>query len=267
MLVTSTRYMHTVTYIQCLHSIVKKKKQICLLVAARNAAKPNEPKTRHQKLKQKKKEIPREHLIIHFSSRAVPCCFARVRYPLQARYTTPPPAILPNLGGLICIPTTSACVSTMATTTDKADSTKSQNKNTKTGRELASCTVRSPPFAYAHLSAVTEPGPGQGPGPGSAMDLDAGLDALQVRAYCTSALRQFLGDTGAAVSVDILALDSTDCWVRVPQQDLSAFAAAITAYSGLPRGAGVTTVLRLRACGDWLGSLLGRTEQQELWVA
>jgi len=99
------------------------------------------------------------------------------------------------------------------------------------------------------------------------MSLDSDLDALQVRAYCTSALRQFLGDTGAAVSVDILAVRDSNVWVRVPQADLGGFSAAMTAYGGMARGGGVTTVLRLRACGDWLGSLLGRTEQHELWAS
>jgi ribonuclease P/MRP protein subunit POP8 len=99
------------------------------------------------------------------------------------------------------------------------------------------------------------------------MSIDSSLDALQVRAYCTSALRQFLGDTGAAISVDILAVRNDDIWVRVPRADLAGFSAALTAYGGMARGRGVTTVLRLRACGDWLGSLLGRAEQQELWAS
>ncbi|KAK3359279.1 hypothetical protein B0T25DRAFT_93001 [Lasiosphaeria hispida] len=134
-------------------------------------------------------------------------------------------------------------------------------------RELASCTVKSPPFAYIHLTSLTTAP--HLPPPGTA-ELDitpsASLDALQVRAYCTSALRQFLGDTGAAIAVDLLALRGADCWVRVPRPDLGAFAAAITAYSGVAREGEGVMILQLRACGDWLGSLLGKAEESELWA-
>ncbi|KAK0651980.1 hypothetical protein B0T16DRAFT_320777 [Cercophora newfieldiana] len=129
-------------------------------------------------------------------------------------------------------------------------------------QDLATLTIKPPPFAYAHLTATTtSPDPDE-----TSMSLDP-LDALQVRAYCNSALRQFLGDTGAAIPVDILSVQASDVWVRVPRTDLSGFSASLTAYSGLAQGGGTTTVLRLRACGDWLGSLLGRVEQQELWAS
>ncbi|KAK0626689.1 hypothetical protein B0T14DRAFT_422953 [Immersiella caudata] len=134
--------------------------------------------------------------------------------------------------------------------------------NPPKARDLATLTIKSPPFAYAHLTSTTS-----SPAGGSSMALDNPLDALTVRSYCTSALQQFLGATGAAISVDILAVRDENVWVRVPRPDLAAFSAALTAYSGLPRGGGVTTVLRLQACGDWLGSLLGRAEQAELWAS
>ncbi|KAK5663084.1 hypothetical protein OQA88_6500 [Cercophora sp. LCS_1] len=126
-------------------------------------------------------------------------------------------------------------------------------------RELTSCTIRSPPYAYAHLTSTTHGSTAND------IDIDEGLDALQVRAYCTAALRQFLGDTGAAISVDTLLVRGADVWLRVPRQDLGAFAAAMTAYGGMSRGGGATTVMRLQTCGDWLGSLLGRAGESQVW--
>lgn len=67
--------------------------------------------------------------------------------------------------------------------------------------------------------------------------------------------------------MDILQVRGSDVWLRVPREDLGGFAAALTAYAGLSRGGGVVTVLRLRACGDWLGSLLGRAEEHDLWTS
>jgi ribonuclease P/MRP protein subunit POP8 len=125
---------------------------------------------------------------------------------------------------------------------------------------LTSATLSHPPFAYAHLAlAPTADGP-HPPLP---------LDALQVRSYLTAALRQFLGATGAAIPLDILLVQDRSVWVRMPQPDLAAFAAAVTAFSGLSSStmAGGAMLLQLKACGDWLGSLIGREEEGGLWTA
>ncbi|KAK0754790.1 hypothetical protein B0T18DRAFT_313672 [Schizothecium vesticola] len=124
---------------------------------------------------------------------------------------------------------------------------------TKT-RELTTTTIKSPPFAYLHLSTSTT---------------TPGLDALQVRSYCSSASRQFLGTTGAAIPVDVLSVSSGlggggDAWVRVPRADLGAFAGAITAFGGLSSDGGVM-VMRVKACGDWLGSLVGGDGEERVW--
>lgn len=118
--------------------------------------------------------------------------------------------------------------------------------------ELFTSTIRKPPYAYAHLEVVTEP-----------PETEA-VDEIQIRMYFTKALGQFLGVTGTAIPIDILKVQSKECWIRMPRQDLGPFTSAITAWTGESRG-GTTTILQLRACGDWLGSLLGRTDQQNLW--
>lgn len=61
--------------------------------------------------------------------------------------------------------------------------------------------------------------------------------------------------------IDILKITGRECWVRVPRQDLGAFAAALTAWVGTGSASG----FRIYAAGDWLGALVGRYEQRKLW--
>ncbi|KAL8376414.1 hypothetical protein RB595_007480 [Gaeumannomyces hyphopodioides] len=128
-------------------------------------------------------------------------------------------------------------------------------------QEVFSCTVRRPPYAYAQLRLDHPSSPA-----GAAGVIP--LDLVLARSYCASALQQFLGVTGAAISVDVLRVDGEagEFWVRVPQPDLGRFSAAVTAWPGASHF-GSTTVLRILTCGDWLGSLLGRSEQQSLWAS
>ncbi|KAI1477904.1 hypothetical protein K445DRAFT_314795 [Daldinia sp. EC12] len=124
----------------------------------------------------------------------------------------------------------------------------------KKSHELASITIKAPRYSYAHLELF------------SASTADPGvLDALQVRSKCTSALKQFLGTTGLGIPLDILKVEGQDCWLRVPRDDLGAFSAAITAWQGSYQD-GVHSSLRIRGCSDWLGALVGRDREDELWT-
>jgi ribonuclease P/MRP protein subunit POP8 len=80
------------------------------------------------------------------------------------------------------------------------------------------------------------------------------LDNLLVKSYCTAALKQFLGLTGQAIPIDILKVQDTAAWVRLPKEDLKSFSAAITAYNGVNDG-DTRYILRLKRCSDWLGLL------------
>ncbi|KAK4137609.1 hypothetical protein BT67DRAFT_438863 [Trichocladium antarcticum] len=122
---------------------------------------------------------------------------------------------------------------------------------------LATATLARPPFAYAHLSLAAQQPP------------TLTLDALQARSYLTAALSQFLGATGTAIPLDILLVQDASVWVRVPEPDLAAFAAAVTAFPGIASSpaAGPTMLLHLRGSGNWLGSLIGREEEGRLWTA
>ncbi|RCI07484.1 hypothetical protein L249_4515 [Ophiocordyceps polyrhachis-furcata BCC 54312] len=131
----------------------------------------------------------------------------------------------------------------------------SRPQNPPCGNTL-SCTVRSPPFAYAYLQLATDDNKDDG-----AVD----LDYLQVKSYCDAALRQFLGLAGAAIPVEILSVNGRQCWVRVPGPDLGTFGAAITAWQGVTES-GSRRLLRIRRCSDWLGVMVGADGQERLWT-
>lgn len=127
-----------------------------------------------------------------------------------------------------------------------------KDKSLPKAHDILTCTIKNPPYSYAHLELVTS------------TTQPESLDELQVKAYCTAALRQFLGLTGQAMFLDILKVEGGDCWVRVPRDDLGSFAAAITAYKGTVED-GVERVLRLKQCSDWLGAMVGNDGQDRIW--
>lgn len=126
-------------------------------------------------------------------------------------------------------------------TQTKAKVTKSNN--------IYNTTIKTPPHAYAHLELITT-------------NQESVLDNLTLRQYLTSALKQFLGLTGMGMPIDILKVSGRECWVRVPRQDLGAFAAALTAWTG---SGGSVSGLRVCAAGAWLGALVGRHDQRKIW--
>ncbi|RKU45944.1 hypothetical protein DL546_004325 [Coniochaeta pulveracea] len=119
---------------------------------------------------------------------------------------------------------------------------------------LHTSTLRRPSFAYLHLTLISS----------SPTPTTTELDNLQLRSYLTAALRQFLGDTGAGIPVDILKVQRHECWIRVPRDDLGAVSGAITAFPGVSKG-GDLALLRVKGAGDWLGPLVGRTGEERIW--
>lgn len=131
-----------------------------------------------------------------------------------------------------------------------------KNPSSKRGQETAhtlfTSTIKEQPFAYAHLELDTD-------GP-----QDIKLDDLMVKSYFTAALKQFLGLTGQAIPIDILKAQDSTCWVRLPREDLSSFAAAITAYRGSSDG-DTQYILRMKGSSNWLGLLVSQVGQQALF--
>lgn len=77
------------------------------------------------------------------------------------------------------------------------------------------------------------------------------IDILTARTHFTSALQQFLGLAGTAISIDFLKVQGKDVWVRVPRDDSAAFLAALSGWIGHD---GVAW--RIRGKSEWLGSLV-----------
>ncbi|KAI1745821.1 hypothetical protein F4680DRAFT_442096 [Xylaria scruposa] len=126
----------------------------------------------------------------------------------------------------------------------------------KKSYELAKSVIKAPPYSYAHLELFNAAEP--------AAKMEE-LDALQAKSYCTAALKQFLGVTGMAIPLDVLKVEGQSCWLRLPRDDLGAFAAAITAWQGTNQD-GISSTFRLRGCSDWLGALVGQRDEQKLWT-
>lgn len=129
-----------------------------------------------------------------------------------------------------------------------AKASQTNSKSTKY-HQIYSTTIKTPPHAYAHLQVICPTDP------------DMILDELTLRQHLTAALKQFLGVTGMGISIDILKVSGPECWVRIPREDLGAFTSAVTAWVG----AGSASGFRVCAAGDWLGALVGRHDQSQLW--
>lgn len=103
-------------------------------------------------------------------------------------------------------------------------------------------TISSPPFSYIHLSLTSSQ--------------STPLDELTTRTYLTSALTQFLGLSGSAISVDILKIsEKGEVWVRVPREDAGVFVAAVGGWIGGRGEEKVGWTIKGRA--NWLSALGG----------
>ncbi|SLM38985.1 hypothetical protein LPUS_09401 [Lasallia pustulata] len=116
---------------------------------------------------------------------------------------------------------------------------------TTTNPATLTFTIRAPPYTYLHLSLFSPSTPTH--------TATTPLDALTARTHLASALSQFLGLTGTAISIDILHLSGPDVWIRVPREDGAAVVAALSAWVGDKEGSGVGWRVRGRA--EWLGVL------------
>jgi ribonuclease P/MRP protein subunit POP8 len=119
--------------------------------------------------------------------------------------------------------------------------------------EITSRTIKTPAFSYACLELISDP------------SSKIPLDNLTVRSYLTSAFSQFLGLTGSAISVDILKVEPKECWIRVPREDLSSVIAAVGGWIGHGENS-VEVGWRVRASGNWLGSLVGGRSAEKVWT-
>jgi len=138
--------------------------------------------------------------------------------------------------------------------TSMADQPTSKRKHRKhlKGHEITTKTIKTPPFSYIHLQLISDP------------DTMKDLDSLTVRSHITAALTQFLGVTGSAISVDILKVEGTECWIRVPREDLSPVLAALGGWIGGSETEGKVG-WRIKGSGNWLSVLVGERGKESIW--
>ena len=121
---------------------------------------------------------------------------------------------------------------------DKSDSSKQSKKSIV----FSTTTIRKLPWSYFHLALVTPSSIGSNAN-------KPALDELTARMHLTSALSQFLGLMGTAIPIDILKVEGSDAWIRVPSQDSNAVNEALSAWVGNE------VAWRIRGRGSWLGGL------------
>ena len=113
-----------------------------------------------------------------------------------------------------------------ADNSDKGDETNQSNTQTKRKKPskhttLAQFTMRSPTWAYMHLSLIFA----------SPSTLQP-LDALTAQLHLQAALSTFLGLHGTAIPFDFLKIKDHHVWLRLPREDASAVVAAVGGWVG-----------------------------------
>jgi ribonuclease P/MRP protein subunit POP8 len=153
------------------------------------------------------------------------------------------------------------------------------------GHDITTKTIKTPPFSYACLELITSsPIPVLSPNPSSVSSSNVStpdpipfpstintnttpsLDVLTTRTYLTSAVAQFLGLTGSAISIDILKIQGLKVWIRTPREDLAPVLAAVGGWVGKGSiGAQEKVGWRVRGSGNWLSSLVAQGEEGSIW--
>ncbi|PMD65126.1 uncharacterized protein K444DRAFT_608807 [Hyaloscypha bicolor E] len=142
----------------------------------------------------------------------------------------------------------------MASDPEDQPSTKRKHQKHLKGHEMITKTIKTPPFSYVHLQLISD------------ADSVKDLDSLTVRSHITAALTQFLGVTGAAISIDILKVEGTECWIRVPREDLSPVVAAVGGWVGGPGyGTAGKVGWKVKGSGNWLSVLVGGRSKAGIW--
>jgi hypothetical protein len=120
-------------------------------------------------------------------------------------------------------------------------------------------TLRHPPFTYLHLEVLKTLSNGAPQKQPQARS----IDSVTVLSYLKAALQTYLGISGAAIVIDVLALEGQDFWLRTAYEDASAVTASISQWSEIRQG--VMTQLRIRGCSTWLASIT-TGDESKLWT-
>jgi ribonuclease P/MRP protein subunit POP8 len=85
---------------------------------------------------------------------------------------------------------------------------------------LHSSTLRRPQWTYFHLSAF------------STANEPPSYDAISTRQNLSNAMKKFLGLTGSSIPIDILKIEGSEVWLRVPRDNSRAFHEGVSAWIG-----------------------------------
>jgi ribonuclease P/MRP protein subunit POP8 len=134
---------------------------------------------------------------------------------------------------------------------DQPGAKRKHDKQVK-GHEITTKIIKTPPFSYTHLQLISN------------SENPKDLDSLTVRSHITAALTQFLGVTGSAISADILKVEGTECWIRVPREDLSSVIAALGGWVGGKENE-EKVGWRVKGSENWLSILVGERGREGIW--
>jgi len=110
---------------------------------------------------------------------------------------------------------------------DNNAKTSSTNKKKKKKKKLSHTherrfTIRKPDWHYLRLKMIFNP-----PYNPTTISPSFPPDLLTWRTHLSSALSQFLGISGTAISIDFLHTELDQVWIRIPREDAVRFTAAI----------------------------------------
>lgn len=105
-------------------------------------------------------------------------------------------------------------------TTSQPSKKRSHSNSKPQQTPVKTLTLRNPTWSYIRLQQFQSP------------QNSSTLDALTAHIQITAALHQILGVHGAAVPVDVLKLEGSEVWIRVPAEDRSALVAAVGGWVG-----------------------------------
>lgn len=114
-------------------------------------------------------------------------------------------------------------------------------------------TLRNSPHTYLQLQVSVQP---------ASKPSNTPVDEITLLSYLNAAMTQYLGLTGAAIPIDILKVQESQGWVRLPREDEPAVVAALSQWTG--RG---NVTVRVLGRGSWLGGLSTNdgVDDRKLW--
>lgn len=139
---------------------------------------------------------------------------------------------------------------TQSQTQPKSASQKESHPKLK-GLTHKTITISTPSYTYISLTLTSS----LPPRTTNTSSQTPQLDALTARTHLTSALTQFLGLSGSAISIDILKIEERQVWVRVPREDAGAFVAAVGGWIGNGAGREEKVGWRVGGRSNWLSGL------------